>query len=443
MNQFNHLEEILKSLEREPWYRVRQVLKKSPYEETQLVDYPTPNGISGPYIRKYIKCEYGEPSVYETLYIAQHQGVGFAHTPKVLECYHNEQNLVVVMEMIAGPTLEKLIRDSSDVGTVAAHLFPKICDAATELHVFLPQSIIHRDIKPSNIIITSDGPGNANAILIDFGISRIHKQGAKNDTVFAGTTSYAPPEQYGFGQTDERSDIYALGCTLYYMLTKQEPSLTIQQESRPQCVSKAEWDVIIKATRLNQDHRYQNVEELKSAAVAALSWRVSLWKRIRDFFGNNTDSHKATNTSNGVKHNDNPPCTSISTPSQNQNDNMRATRQQSTGTTQRAIPGLLWNAFLLLLFACILIATFDVTLGSRQVADVNPIVSVIIGFGVISIPCGLLMLILADLSVLETKMNYFVDYKAKRLRIRFFVHAITIAFTSIAIVSILTIAFGL
>src|SRR5918912_3628130 len=61
--------------------------------------------------------------------------------------------------------------------------------------------------------------------LIDFGIARFHKIGKTRDTEAFGTAGYAPPEQYGKGQTDQRSDVYALGATLHYLATKHDTGL--------------------------------------------------------------------------------------------------------------------------------------------------------------------------------------------------------------------------
>ena len=82
-----------------------------------------------------------------------------------------------------------------------------MCDGLKELH---EQKIIHRDIKPSNMILQADG----RIRLIDFDAARIFKDNKATDTELLGTKDYAPPEQYGFGQTDPRSDIYSLGVTI-------------------------------------------------------------------------------------------------------------------------------------------------------------------------------------------------------------------------------------
>ena len=95
----------------------------------------------------------------------------------------------------------------------------QVCDALIYLHSQNPP-VIHRDIKPGNIKITPDG----RAILVDFGISKVYDP-TLSTTVGARavTPGYSPPEQYGKGATDARSDMYALGATLYHLLTGQAP----------------------------------------------------------------------------------------------------------------------------------------------------------------------------------------------------------------------------
>jgi serine/threonine-protein kinase len=107
----------------------------------------------------------------------------------------------------------------------------QICDALIYLHNQNPP-IIHRDIKPANIKISPTGQ----AMLVDFGIAKVFDAGSKTMSgAQAVTPGYSPPEQYGVGTTDIQSDIYALGATLYKLLTGRTPrqlSLWTQGENR-------------------------------------------------------------------------------------------------------------------------------------------------------------------------------------------------------------------
>lgn len=93
-----------------------------------------------------------------------------------------------------------------------------LCDALIYIHSQQPP-VVHRDIKPDNVIITPEG----SAVLVDFGIARLHSVG-RHDTMKMGTWGYLPPEQKA-GRTEPRSDLYALGATLYFALTGNDPQL--------------------------------------------------------------------------------------------------------------------------------------------------------------------------------------------------------------------------
>ena len=109
-----------------------------------------------------------------------------------------------IMEYIEGKTLEEALSGDVFLKEKAKELILQLLDAVELLHKF---SIVHRDIKPENIIISCDGTLK----LIDFDIARKIVNLKDRDTEILGTAGYAAPEQYGFTQTDERSDIYAIG----------------------------------------------------------------------------------------------------------------------------------------------------------------------------------------------------------------------------------------
>ncbi len=96
----------------------------------------------------------------------------------------------------------------------AADIIIQLCDILTYLHTRQPP-VIHRDIKAQNVIVDSNGA----VYLIDFDISRNFDPAAAKDTTYMGTSCSAPPEQYGYGQTDPRSDIYSLGMLLIFLCT--------------------------------------------------------------------------------------------------------------------------------------------------------------------------------------------------------------------------------
>lgn len=147
----------------------------------------------------------------------------------------------------------------------------QVCDALAYLHS-QPSPVIHRDIKPANIRIRPDG----RAMLVDFGIAKVYDPllattiGAK-----AVTPGYSPPEQYGGGTTDGRSDIYALGATLYHLLTGHPPPESVQRavgnavvfppRQINQRISPLTEQAILKAIEVATERRFQNVDELRAA----------------------------------------------------------------------------------------------------------------------------------------------------------------------------------
>lgn len=209
-------------------YRVECVLKRSTSELTQLVWLRRADGGElGPYVRKYIAAGSGLGSAYRELWEAQRGGRHFRHLPHLIdvceEASASNARLVVVMEYVSGCTLREVIEGAEPAQrlAVAARLMPAVADAVAELHESFSAPIIHRDLTPGNIICPEADP--LCPVLIDLGIARSWHEGAESDTTHFGTKAYAPPEQFGFGQTDVRSDVYALGMLALFCLLGRDP----------------------------------------------------------------------------------------------------------------------------------------------------------------------------------------------------------------------------
>ena len=261
----DELATYLASLERDSCYRVDAVYKESHLETTQRVFFVGENGAElGPFVRKYLAPGLG--GAYERVYSAQRDGVRLPHLPRIVECRRQDEQLVVVMEHVAGETLADATAAASDRLNLVRQVFPDLCDAVSELHELLDPPVIHRDLKPSNVMVSAGG-----ITLIDLGIARVWKEGAEQDTMHFGTRAYAPPEQFGFGQTSVASDVYALGMLLFFCLTGRDPVASDREGGFVGVgVPDALREVIVRATQLDPAARFSSVRELRDVLLAAL-----------------------------------------------------------------------------------------------------------------------------------------------------------------------------
>ena len=197
--------------------------------------------------------------------------------PKVYDSFGVAgQGQYLVMEFIAGEDLESMLVKAGGPLPEAQVLgwILQVCDALSYLHRQNP-AIIHRDIKPANIRITPDGQ----AILVDFGISKEYDPNQKTmEGARAVTPGFSPIEQYGMGRTDARSDVYALGATLYNLLTNQIPpeSLSVRMGLSPApppvqvinpAVSQFCSAVIEQAMEIAMLDRFASIEAFKNALM--------------------------------------------------------------------------------------------------------------------------------------------------------------------------------
>lgn len=271
MNTEDELASYLAALERDACYRVDAVLKQGPLETTERVFFRGENGAElGPFVRKRIGGETGLGGAYEEVFAAQRRGVCLAHLPRLLECHRRDGDLVVVMEWVPGQTLAACVGERKGPSArleLARRVFPELCDAVGELHERLDPLVIHRDLKPSNVMVSPGG-----VTLIDLGIARTWREGAEQDTAHFGTRSYAPPEQFGFGQTDVTSDVYALGMLLFFCVTGREPQAADREGGFAGAgVPEGLRAVIARATQLDPAARYGSARELRDAFLAVES----------------------------------------------------------------------------------------------------------------------------------------------------------------------------
>ena len=188
------------------------------------------------------------------------------------EIFEWQNRAYFVMEFVAGVTLERKLRDANAPAfeQEAVSWGVQMARVLAYLHNQTPP-VIYRDLKPGNVMLLPDGTIK----FIDFGVARIHKAGKAKDTIAIGTYGYAPPEQYGKGQTDARSDLYTLGATMYHLLTNlgpiplKTPDPGSLHEHNPSVRPMTE-AVVIKAMQQDRLRRYQSAAEMEQALAACL-----------------------------------------------------------------------------------------------------------------------------------------------------------------------------
>jgi serine/threonine protein kinase len=182
----------------------------------------------------------------------------------------------LVMEYVEGQDLQDMLDKAGGPlpeGQVVGWMV-KVCEAVSYLHSQSPP-VIHRDIKPANIKVTPQGK----VMLVDFGIAKLYDPSLKTAVAArAVTQGFSPPEQYGSGKTEARSDVYALGATLYAALTGQTPIDSLQRKMggafpAPRqlnpLISPGVEQAILQAMELEIDQRFRGVAGFKNALVSA------------------------------------------------------------------------------------------------------------------------------------------------------------------------------
>jgi Tol biopolymer transport system component len=220
----------------------------------------------------FLTEEYGRQFQREAQILA---GLRHSNLPHVTDYFAlDNQGQYLVMNYIEGEDLRQRMERMGSLPERETMLIGiSICDALTYLHTRRP-SIVHRDIKPGNIKVTADGQ----AVLVDFGLAKIMQMGQATSTgARAMTPGYSPPEQYGTARTDERSDVYSLGATLYAALTGVIPEdglarmtgkarLTPIRELCPKTHRRLA-DTIERALEVDSEKRFQTAELFKQALV--------------------------------------------------------------------------------------------------------------------------------------------------------------------------------
>ncbi len=255
----NEIEYLLLSVEKNQQYSSVATLKNSPMGKVEKVTTARDDF----YIRKefYQNTSLGKKE-YQLLQKLQHPFL-----PKVFDGYSLENTWVFIEEYICAPSLfEEVEKNGPFSVKEALVIIQNLCSVIHYLHQ-RPAPILHRDIKPDNILYL----GLGNIKLIDFGAAREYKPLKNRDTTYVGTIGYAPPEQFGFGQTNRRSDIYGIGMTLYFLLTGKTAQRGNRNFLETDLIPSPLQKIIGKATAFDPLLRYENTmalsDDLKKISV--------------------------------------------------------------------------------------------------------------------------------------------------------------------------------
>ncbi len=232
-------------------YEVLAILKNSPHRTTALVKRKSDGA---KLVLKRSDSEQEDLS-YELSILREVGGCGI---PECLDFVSEDGVGYILREYIEGQTLLDYIqkRGALSKDETLSIMIP-LCRIVKRLHSQTPP-VIHRDIKAENIIRSSDG----SVYLIDFGIARRYDEGSGQDTQVLGTPQYSPPEQYGYRQTDTRSDVYTMGALMHELLTGES---ALDKGTADSGLLK----ITDKCTRFDPDDRYRDAGALLCALERA------------------------------------------------------------------------------------------------------------------------------------------------------------------------------
>ena len=198
--------------------------------------------------------------------------------PKAYRIFEENGEVYLVREYIEGMSLAQMVLQKGGISEAEiCRISRKICQTAEQFQN-PDEPMIHRDIKPENIVVTPGGE----VVFIDFGTMRSYKKDGSRDTFVVGTRGTAAPEQYGYTQTDQRTDVYAIGQTMLYMVSE---SYAMNQLS--ECaVSRRMKKIIEKACSFEPDKRYGDAAQLRRAVEKCqANNRKKVYKKAGAVFG--------------------------------------------------------------------------------------------------------------------------------------------------------------
>lgn len=177
--------------------------------------------------------------------------------PKIADLFEDKRGTFIIESLIEGKSLDELLKEGEifqekDV----INWMIQLCEA---LHYIHNKNILHMDIKPKNVLITED----SKAVLIDFGIA-IYKEDNEDYKVFGYSPVFSSPEQEnGINKVDERTDLYAIGATFYYLFTKNSPKIKIDIKNFSPFLSDEFASIIHRCLETNIENRFYSANDLK------------------------------------------------------------------------------------------------------------------------------------------------------------------------------------
>lgn len=198
--------------------------------------------------------------------------------PKAYRIFEENGEVYLVREYIEGMSLAQMVLQKGGISEAEiCRISRKICQTAEQFQN-PDEPMIHRDIKPENIVVTPGGE----VVFIDFGTMRSYKKDESRDTFVVGTRGTAAPEQYGYTQTDQRTDVYAIGQTMLYMVSE-----SYEMNQLSECaVSRRMKKIIEKACSFEPDKRYGDAAQLRRAVEKCqANNRKKVYKKAGAVFG--------------------------------------------------------------------------------------------------------------------------------------------------------------
>lgn len=198
--------------------------------------------------------------------------------PKAYRIFEENGEVYLVREYIEGMSLAQMVLQKGGISEAEiCRISRKICQTAEQFQN-PDEPMIHRDIKPENIVVTPGGE----VVFIDFGTMRSYKKDGSRDTFVVGTRGTAAPEQYGYTQTDQRTDVYAIGQTMLYMVSE-----SYEMNQLSECaVSRRMKKIIEKACSFEPDKRYGDAVQLRRAVEKCqANNRKKVYKKAGAVFG--------------------------------------------------------------------------------------------------------------------------------------------------------------